>query len=134
MTVGETQLSKLLQGMQPVLQPDVYVFCCVPADAVPLGLTPVGQFYEAEGLTLIVPQAQAEQLGLGYAYPARMITLMVQSSLAAVGFLAAITAALATQEISVNPVSAYYHDHLFVPVADAERAMVHLRALAAQAD
>jgi hypothetical protein len=52
-----------------------------------------------------------------------MITLTVQSSLEAVGFLAAITTKLATHGISVNAISAYYHDHLFVPADKAEIAM-----------
>ena len=37
--------------------------------------------------------------------------------------LAAITAKLAAGGISVNPVSAFYHDHLFVPADKAEMAM-----------
>lgn len=52
-----------------------------------------------------------------------MISLMAHSSLDAVGFLAAITAKLAAAGISVNPVSAFYHDHLFVPFDKAEMAM-----------
>ena len=79
-------------------------------------------------------QDQAEHTVLSYTYPARMITLTVQSSLEAVGFLAAITAALAAQGISVNPVSAYYHDHLFVPIHQTDRAMACLHQLAAQAN
>lgn len=118
----------------PVLQPQVYVFCSVPAGVLPAGVNPVCQFQEAEGLTLILPQEQAEQAQLSPTYAARMITLTVQSSLEAVGFLAAVTAVLAEQNISVNPVSAYYHDHLFVPVAQADQAMDCLVTLAAQAD
>ena len=52
-----------------------------------------------------------------------MITLSVHSSLDAVGFLAAITNKLAAAAISFNPVSAYYHDHLFIPANRAEQAM-----------
>jgi hypothetical protein len=52
-----------------------------------------------------------------------MITLSIHSSLEAVGFLAAITGKLADHNISVNPISAYYHDHLFVPAARAQAAM-----------
>ncbi|MEO0540334.1 MAG: ACT domain-containing protein [Cyanobacteria bacterium P01_A01_bin.105] len=129
MTVGETQLDSLLVTMQPHLQPEVYVFCTLSTGQVPDGVTPICQFREPEGLTLIVTQGQAEQWGLPYTYPARLITLRVQSSLAAVGFLAVVTQALAAQGISVNPVSAYYHDHLFVPVGHADQAMGVLSAL-----
>ena len=59
-----------------------------------------------------------------------MITLNVHSSLDAVGFLAAVTARLTTADMGVNPVSGYFHDHLFVPADRADEAMALLRALA----
>ncbi|RVD48425.1 ACT domain-containing protein, partial [Mesorhizobium sp. M2D.F.Ca.ET.140.01.1.1] len=59
----------------------------------------------------------------------RMITLNIHSSLEAVGFLAAITTRLAAAGMSVNPVSAFYHDHLFVPAERAEEAMAILAKL-----
>ena len=59
-----------------------------------------------------------------------MITLNIHSSLEAVGFLAAITTRLAAAGMGVNPVSAFYHDHLFVPAERAEEAMELLRQLA----
>jgi uncharacterized protein len=49
--------------------------------------------------------------------------------LEAVGFMAAIATQLAQQGISTNPVSAFYHDHLFIPASDADKAMVVLQAL-----
>ena len=45
--------------------------------------------------------------------------------------MAAISTALAAAEIPCNVVSAYHHDHLFVPWARREAAMTALRALAA---
>jgi hypothetical protein len=52
--------------------------------------------------------------------------LTVHSSLEAVGFLAAITARLAETGISVNVVSAFYHDHLFVPHDRADEALARI--------
>ncbi|WP_133274334.1 ACT domain-containing protein [Hymenobacter radiodurans] len=127
---GEQNLEQLLRTMQPVFQAEEYVFCTLPAgQATPESVTPVGTFWEAEGLTLIMTKAQAEQAALSYSYPCRMITLNVHSSLEAVGFLARITARLATHGISVNAVSAFYHDHLFVPTARADEAVRLLNEL-----
>lgn len=110
--------------MRPELQGEIYVFCTLP-DVIfeTLQVNPVGIFYEVEGTTLIVSKAAAIAQGWAYTYECQQITLAVHSSLAAVGFLAAVTSALAAEGISVNPVSAYYHDHLFVPVNQAERAL-----------
>ncbi|GAB2461802.1 hypothetical protein GCM10011375_13180 [Hymenobacter qilianensis] len=127
---GETNLNELLRSMQPVLLTEEYVFCTLPPTRpIPELLTPMGTFREAEGLTLIVMKTQAEQAELPYSYPCRMITLNIHSSLEAVGFLARITAMLAAHGISVNAVSAFYHDHLFVPTARADEALQLLRKL-----
>jgi hypothetical protein len=53
----------------------------------------------------------------------------VHSELEAVGFLAAVTNALAAGGISGNVFSAVNHDHLFVPYEQGERAVEILRAL-----
>jgi len=58
------------------------------------------------------------------------ITLTINSALDAVGFLAAITTRLAAAGISVNAVSAFHHDHIFVPLTRAEEAMELLSSLA----
>lgn len=122
--VGETNLVTLLQSMQPILQDGEFVFCTVaPAQVHTLSVDPIALFQESEGTTLIVRREQAEQAALPFIYPSRLITLSVHSSLEAIGFLAAITTKLAEQGISVNPISAYYHDHLFVPTEQAEAAM-----------
>ena len=86
-------------------------------------------FREASGLTLILDEERASQAGLASTFRCRMITLEVHSSLEAVGFLARIAAALAEVGIGMNPVAAYHHDHLFVPVARAEEALGVLLAL-----
>jgi hypothetical protein len=125
----ETDLTTLIRSMSPRLRPGLFVFAS--ANATPAGIEPVMTFREAEGTTLIVLRDQAAAAGLPATFPSRMITLEVASSLEAVGFLAAITAALARAGIAVNPVSAFHHDHLFVPEGRAEEAMAILRAMAA---
>jgi len=128
---GETNLSKLLSGMRPVLDPQAYVFCSFAgrslADLAALG--PVGLFMESEGATAILPLQAARELGADASAPFRRITLTVHSSLEAVGLTAAISAALAQDGISANVVAAYYHDHVFVPESDAERALEVLTGL-----
>jgi hypothetical protein len=130
---GETDLDKLLAGMTPQLQPGEFVFCTAPAEWIEsLRAEAVGLFREAEGITAILPRRAAEQAGLDCAFPSRLITLGVHSSLEAVGFLAALLARLASAGVSVNPVAGCYHDHLFVPVDSADAAMAALRTLAAE--
>lgn len=132
MTSGETDLGVLLASMEPELWPETYAFATVP-EATPVPPDAVMSFREREGTTFILAEARAREAGLAMAFPCRMITLNIHSSLEAVGFLAAITARLASAGMGVNPVSAYYHDHLFVPAGRAEEAMTLLRQLAAEA-
>lgn len=128
---GETDLQKLLGSMSPELMPGVFAFATLsPGRAVPDGLNPVMVFREREGDTLILREEEARAAGLSLAFPSRMITLNVHSSLDAVGFLAAITARLAAVGMGVNPVSAYFHDHLFVPADRADEAMAILEGFA----
>ncbi len=94
-----------------------------------LRVHPIGWFREAEGITLIIERSIADDEGLDYEFISRMITLNIHSSLEAVGFLTAITHKLAVAGISVNTVSAYYHDHLFVPTDRASAAMLLLDEL-----
>ena len=56
----------------------------------------------------------------------------MRSSLVAVGFLATVCSRLAEVGISVNPVSGFHHDHLFVPWDRREEAMAVLERGAAR--
>jgi uncharacterized protein len=120
---GETDVTTLIRSMQPELRAENFVFLTLPIGcAVPPHLAPIMVFREKEGSTLIVEEAEARRTGFWGTFRCRMITLNVHSSLHAVGFLAAITGRLATAGIAVNAVSAYYHDHLFVPADHADEA------------
>ena len=126
MASGETNLRVLMASMDPVLDPETYVFAT--ADAVPGGFTPLMTFAEAEGITMILPKRDVPD-EVTWDFPCCRITLNIHSALEAVGFLAKITPALAAHGMGVNPVSAYFHDHIFVPEDRAEDAMRVLREL-----
>ncbi|MBC3208048.1 ACT domain-containing protein [Pseudomonas sp. SWRI111] len=131
---GETSLSTLLCSMSPQLNSGEYVFCTLPDAQLPTGLELIGSFREQEGLTVILKRSDAEQAGLSFDYVAAWITLNVHSALQAVGLTAAFATALGKAGISCNVIAGYYHDHLFVGQADAERAMHVLRDLSANAE
>ncbi|RQH16080.1 ACT domain-containing protein [Bradyrhizobium sp. RP6] len=127
---GERDLKALLGNMKPEILDGIFVFCTLaPNASIPATISPMLTFREREGTTLVILQKEAERAGLRHEFPSRLITLTVRSALDAVGFLAAITARLAEAGISVNAVSAFYHDHLFVPVDKADEAMTVLQAM-----
>lgn len=127
---AERDLPALLKRMKPELRPGIFVFCTIaPNERIPAALNPLLTFREQEGTTLVILREEAEAAGLSYAFTSRLITLTVHSALDAVGFLAAITARLAEAGISVNAVSAFHHDHLFVPVDRADDAMATVQTL-----
>ncbi len=127
---GETDIDALLRTMSAKLIDGVFVFATLADGKIPAGLRPRMQFLEAEGMTLILLKEEAEACGLPFEFPCRMITLEVHSSLEAVGFMARITTALAKHEMGVNPVSGFFHDHLFVPDGREHEALAVLKNLA----
>ncbi len=121
---GETNLDKLIKNMQPVLEEEELVFCTLPPEqAEDYLLICQGYYIEREGVTVIISRHLAEINKLPFELVFKRITLNVHSSLAAVGFLARITEVLAAQGLSVNVVSAYYHDHLYLQAHQAEDAL-----------
>jgi hypothetical protein len=126
--IGETDLQRLLAGLAPELaarprairsQPTGEA---VPADAIML-------FREQEGTTIIVAVDDVVVADTQDKALWAQITLRIHSSLEAVGMLAAIASTLAARDIPCNAVSAYYHDHLFVPWARRDEAIGALREL-----
>lgn len=125
----------MIASMTPVLQEGVFVFCSMlhNDDAKSALRLALGSFAEDEGMSLILPKAEADRLGLTYSAEMKQITLMVFSSLTGVGLTAAVATELAREKISANVVAATQHDHVFVPAKHAERAMELLRGLQARA-
>jgi uncharacterized protein len=123
-------LDRLLAQMQPVLNPGRYAFVAVPEEVTLDPRRVVASVREAEGLSAILLQQDALDLGLPVAFVAAWITLSVHSDLAAVGLTAAVSRALADAGIGCNVVAGLRHDHLFVPFDQAQQALDALRALA----
>lgn len=128
---GEMDLDCLIASMEPVLAAETYVFSTTTNADIVRQANARMIFEEAEGITLILQQAEAERLHLGSEFPCRMITLNIHSSLEAVGFIACIATHLSKYGMGVNPVAGFYHDHLFVPVDKADAAMAALTDLVA---
>jgi hypothetical protein len=128
--IGETDIRILLKNMTPVLNDGEYVFCTTNEPGKLNQDDIIGLFREKEGFTVILNKIIADQHNLKYNYIAAWITLTIHSSLEAVGLTAAFSKALADASISCNVVAAYYHDHIFVDVKDADKAMHALKQLA----
>lgn len=128
---GIKSLDKLLESMSPKLDSDEYVFCTTSQGALKesLSLSPIATFQEEEGLTLVLLKEVADNAGVKYEGVFSKITLTVHSSLEAVGLTAAISSALAKNDISANVIAAYYHDHVFVPKRDAVKSVKILESL-----
>lgn len=131
---GITNKEELLRLMAPEVVPGEFVFCAVSERVLPrLKVKPKLIFREKEGVTIILTKKEAEKEKLPFDGIWSLITLSVHSGLSAVGFLANITPELAKKKISVNVVSAYFHDHLFVPINKTQEALTALKRLSKEA-
>jgi len=124
--IGESNLDTLLKTMKPKLNMGAFVFCSVKELSLVNLKETVLFFKEEEGYTIIVKKEVADTLKLDYTFISSWITLTVHSSLEAVGLTAAFSKALADNGIGCNVVAAFYHDHIFVPIQDTDKAMAVL--------
>ncbi len=128
---GSKDLSYLLSEANPILDDDEYVFVTREGTYGDFAeWQPVGSFAEKEGMTLVLTKESADAHSLDYDGIFQRITLQVHSSLEAVGLTARFSQCLADANVSANVFAAYYHDHIFVPAADARKAMAALARLA----
>ena len=122
-TGPEHDLARLLSGIRQDLRAEVYVFASVADHCPPARLSPFATVREDEGLIVVVTRAEADDAGLAYDFLAALITLRVNSALAAVGLSAAVSTALAEAGFRRTVIAGFHHDHLFVPHDGAEEAL-----------
>lgn len=126
-----TDLRVLLAAMRPVLHDGEFDFCTLPAGVpLPAGLHPLVTVAEEEGMTMVLPVAEAVAGNFPQTFRCAWITLTVNSALAAVGLTAAVATVLTDNGIACNVVAGFHHDHLFVPTGSAHAAITALEALA----
>ena len=126
-----TDLAVLLRTLQPVRNPGTYVFAQAPEPNTLAARDIVASVREPEGLSLVVEASVAARHGLQPHSRCAWITLHVPSDLQAVGLTAAFATALGEAGISCNVVAGLHHDHIFVPLPQADQAMATLLALQA---
>ena len=124
-----SDLATLLSQMRPELHSGRYAFVTLPLGCSLDQNRIVASIREPEGLSVIMAEEDAADLGLPVAFIAAWITLTVHSDLAAVGLTAAFSTALGQAGISCNVVAGVHHDHLFVPAGQEQKAMQVLHAL-----
>jgi hypothetical protein len=125
---GMTDLDMLLTSMSPQLMDGDYVFCTVKGTLSEyVQYNPLATYQEREGLTLVLSLEEARRGKFEFDGVYRLITLMVHSSLDAVGLTAAVANKLTSYGISANVIAAYYHDHIFIQKEKAELALTALK-------
>ena len=123
------ELNELIRNMHPVLHEGVFVFVSVMDENCLKSVEIISSIREKEGYSAVVREEGAHRLGLEPFFRSAWITLEVHSDLEATGFTAIFSKALAEKGISCNVVAGAYHDHLFVPVEQADAAMQVLTLL-----
>ena len=128
---GETNLASMLRTLAVDLRVEEYCFVTLPDGAQQNENTAYVDiksgkilmcFMETEGLTFIMRKDAADEGLFAYAGTYKVLTLKVHSSLDAVGLTAFVSKVLADASIPANVVAAFYHDHILVPTAEADRA------------
>jgi hypothetical protein len=126
---GETDLGRMLADLAVERRPGVFTFVAVSVPTPGLLAAAEAMVTERELTTLVLPVEAAERAGLPVTVELAWLTLLVHSSLEAVGLTAAVSSQLAAEGIACNVIAGYHHDHLLVPYRRVDDAVAALAAL-----
>ena len=124
-------LGQMLANLLPTRRPGVWVYALLPEN-VPAPASALAVIREEEGITVVLPEAEALRSGQKPLFSAALITLCVRSALGSCGLTAAVAAALTREQIPCNMLAGYHHDHILVPedrAADALACLERLQAM-----
>lgn len=125
-------LASLLRDLSVTRRPGRW--CMITAYPATADIVAAATIVEDEGLTSVVPVADAERLGEKPEFVAAWLTLDVESAPDSVGLTAVVATALAAEGIACNVLAGFHHDHLLVPEDRADEAITILRALGQPVD
>lgn len=130
---GVSDLKQQLAGLDARLNPGAYVFVTLDEGRKIDASAIIATMREPAGNSAVIEAAAAAAAGLPPSPLFAWITLSVHSDLQSVGLTATFSGVLRTAGIGCNVIAGARHDHIFVPAAQADRAMSELRALQAGA-
>jgi hypothetical protein len=126
MSTGETDLDEMLADLGVRRRSGVFTYVFVPARTSDLAHLAEATVREGQGIALVVSVQAARAAGLPVGVQLAWLSLTVHSSLEAVGLTAAVSTRLAAHGIACNVLAGYRHDHLLVPVDQAQAAIALL--------
>jgi len=125
---GEHDLAQILASLR-VRRRDEPVAVVSVDEPVELGGGVLALIAEEEGTTVVATVPEAERREWPIDFRAAWLTIDVHTALDGVGLTAALSAALAAQEIPCNILAGWFHDHLLVPIDRADEATAVILSL-----
>ncbi len=125
----EKNLEIILKTLSPQLHNWKYIFLVNDKNYHIKKEEIIMSFQEEEWETLIINQEAADILNISYQQTFGWITLNVHSNLESIWLTAIFSTALAENNISCNVIAGYYHDHIFIPDTQKEKALKILHTL-----
>lgn len=83
----------------------------------------------SDTVTVVCDTEALNRHGWSSAFTAAWLTIDVHTSMEALGLTAAMSAALDAEHLPCNVLAGFHHDHLLVPVGEADRAVDCLLSL-----